>query len=184
MLASGGRYTRTMSAFLFDHVIDEAGILMAEAVVILPPDVRGQQIIQRRDRPPPGNVRRDLQPLGVLVEHRIDDVDEGLVAGEEAVPAGEQIAFEPALAHMLAQHFHHAAVGREVFVSRARSAAIQIAVGRPRTPRRAGWRRFRPGPTTRKFAASRFSLMTSRRTWPSTRVASAVTPPGFGTSTA
>jgi hypothetical protein len=29
-----------------------------------------------------------LQPLGVLVEHRIDDVDERLVAGEEAMPTG------------------------------------------------------------------------------------------------
>jgi hypothetical protein len=34
----------------------------------------------------------------VLVEHRIHDVDEGLVAGEEAVAAGEQIALQPALA--------------------------------------------------------------------------------------
>ena len=32
---------------LVDDVIDEAGILMAEAVVILPPDVAGQQIVQR-----------------------------------------------------------------------------------------------------------------------------------------
>ena len=42
--------------FLVHDVIDEAGILMAEAVVVLPPDMRRQQIIQRRDRPPPGNV--------------------------------------------------------------------------------------------------------------------------------
>ena len=34
---------------LVDHVVDEAGILMREAVVILPPDVRAQQIVQRRD---------------------------------------------------------------------------------------------------------------------------------------
>ena len=47
----------------------------------------------------------------MLVEHGIDDVDEGLVAGEEAVPAGQQIAFEPALALVLAQHLHHPPVG-------------------------------------------------------------------------
>ena len=41
---------------LVDHVIDEAGILMAEAVVILPPDVRGEQVIERRDGTPPRNV--------------------------------------------------------------------------------------------------------------------------------
>jgi hypothetical protein len=42
---------------LVDHVIDEAGVLMAEAVVVLPPDVRGEQVIERRDGPAPGNVR-------------------------------------------------------------------------------------------------------------------------------
>jgi hypothetical protein len=36
-----------------------------------------------------------------LVEHRVDDVDEGLVAVEEAVAAGQQIALEPALTLML-----------------------------------------------------------------------------------
>ena len=41
---------------LVDHVIDEAGVLMAEAVVVLPPDVRGQQVVERGDRPPPGDV--------------------------------------------------------------------------------------------------------------------------------
>ena len=46
-----------------------------------------------------GMLWRDLEPFGVLVDHRVDDVDEGLVAGEEAVAAGEQVAFEPALAH-------------------------------------------------------------------------------------
>ena len=52
----------------------------------------------------------------MLIEHRIDDVDEGLVAGEQAVPAGEQVAFEPAFAQMLAQHLHDAAVDAEIDV--------------------------------------------------------------------
>jgi hypothetical protein len=52
----------------------------------------------------------------VLVEHRVDDVDEGLVAIEEAVPAGEQVALEPALAEVLAQHLDDLTVGREVLV--------------------------------------------------------------------
>ena len=73
---------------------------MAEAVVVLPPYMRGQQIIERGDRAPPRECRANLQPLGVLVEHRIDDVDECLVAGEQAVSAGEQITFEPALAQV------------------------------------------------------------------------------------
>ena len=102
---------------LVDHVVDEARVLVAEAVVVLPPDVRGEQVVQRGDRPPPGDVAGRLQPLGVLVEHRIDDVDEGLVAGEEAVPAGQQVAFQPALALVLAEHLHHAALVGDVVVA-------------------------------------------------------------------
>ena len=41
---------------LVDHMIDEAGVLVAEAVVVLPPDVRGEQVVERGDGPPPGNV--------------------------------------------------------------------------------------------------------------------------------
>jgi len=39
---------------LVHDVVEEARILMREAVVILLPDMRGEQIIQRRDIPPPG----------------------------------------------------------------------------------------------------------------------------------
>src|SRR5260370_39338422 len=87
--------------------VNETGIVMRESVVILAPDMRGQQIVQRGDLPPPRQLRSDLQPLGVLVEHRIDDVDERLVAVEKAMPTGKQVALEPALALMLAEHFHH-----------------------------------------------------------------------------
>src|SRR3984893_4004296 len=52
----------------------------------------------------------------MLIEHRIDDVDEGLVAGEKAMASGEQVSFEPALAQMLAQHLHDAAVDAEINV--------------------------------------------------------------------
>ena len=89
---------------------------MGEAVVVLPPDEARQQVVERGDRPSPLDVAAHLQPFGVLVEHGVDDVDEGLVAGEEAVPAGQQIALEPALALVLAQHLHDAAVGREMVV--------------------------------------------------------------------
>ena len=103
---------------LVDDVVDEAGILVAEAVVVLPPDVRAEEVVERGDRPPPGDVVAHLEPLGVLVEHRIDDVDERLVAREEAVPARQQIAFQPALALVLAEHLHHPAVRAELVVFR------------------------------------------------------------------
>ena len=103
---------------LAGDVVEEARVLVAEAVVVLAPDVAGEQVVQRRDRPAPADAARHLEPLGVLVEHRVDDVDEGLVAREEAVPPRQQVALEPALAKVLAQHLHHAAVGREVLVAR------------------------------------------------------------------
>ena len=89
---------------LVDHVIEEAGVLMGEAVVVLLPDVRGEQVVQRGDLAPPRQFKRDLQPFRMLAEHGIDDADEGLIAVEEAMPAGQQIALEPSLALMLAEH--------------------------------------------------------------------------------
>ncbi len=75
-----------------------------------------------------GRCDGDLQPLGVLVEHRIDDVDERLVAVEQSVPPGEQVALQPALALVLAEHFHHAPGGREKFVVR-HGRGVPLAVG-------------------------------------------------------
>ena len=151
---------------------------MAEAVVILPPDVRGQQIVERGDRPAPRDVVAHLEPLGVLVEHRVDDVDERLVAGEEAVPAGEQIALEPALALVLAEHLHDPAVRSEVIVLRLRLRhpravghlehvlpAIRVALVGAEEAEVAG--------------SSRLSFITSRRNLPMTRVDSAVVAPGL-----
>nr|WP_281412215.1 hypothetical protein [Miltoncostaea marina] len=101
---------------LVDDVVDEPGVLMGEAVVILAPHVRGQQVVERRNRSAPLDVVGHLQPLGVLVEHRVDDVDEGFVAREEPMPAGEQVALEPALTKVLGQDLHHPPVGAEVVV--------------------------------------------------------------------
>src|SRR5690606_39809014 len=54
----------------------------------------------------------------MLIEHRVDDVDEGFVAVEEAVPPRQQVAFEPAFAQVLAQDLHHASVWRYMGVLR------------------------------------------------------------------
>ena len=56
-------------SLLIHDMVDKAGVLMSEPVVILPPYVRSQQVIERCDRAPPLNLAGDLQPLGVLVEH-------------------------------------------------------------------------------------------------------------------
>ena len=103
---------------LVHHVVDEAGILMRETVVILAPHVRGEQVVERRDGLTPRDAAGDLEPFRVLVEHRVDDVDERLVAREHAVAAGEEVALEPPLADVLGEDLHHAPVGRETLVER------------------------------------------------------------------
>src|SRR5271165_6285448 len=99
-------------------MIDEARILVGKTIVILAPDMRTQQVVERCNLAPPGESRGDLQPLGVLIEHRINDVNERLVAVEQPVSSGEQVAFEPTLALMLAQHLHDwAALRQELIVA-------------------------------------------------------------------
>ena len=102
--------------FLVHDVINEAGVLMAETVVVLTPDVRAEEIIERRDRPPPGDVARHLEPFRMLIEHRVHDMNEAFVAGEKTVTSGEQITFQPALAHVLTQDFHDTPVWRQVLI--------------------------------------------------------------------
>ena len=65
--------------------------------MVVLPDVRRQEVVERGDRASPGQAAGNLQPFGVLVEHGVHNVDEGLVAGKEAVLASEQISFEPTL---------------------------------------------------------------------------------------
>ena len=139
---------------LVDDVVEEAGILVREAVVILLPDVGGEQIVERGDLPPPGQLRCDLQPLGVLVEHRIDDVNEGLVAVEQPVPSGEQIALQPALALVLAEHrVQHPSGGREelVVLLLARASHWRLVTSKT-APRR--FESVSSGPKMRKLRCS------------------------------
>src|ERR1700676_1333215 len=89
---------------LVDYMVEETGVLMRETIVILSPDMRTQQVIERRDLAAPWEACRYPQPFGMLIEHRIDDVNERLVAIEQPVPSREQVAFEPTLALVLAQH--------------------------------------------------------------------------------
>src|SRR5688572_2790167 len=97
-------------------MIDEAGILMAETIMVLSPHMRGQQVIERCDGPAPRDVVAYLQPFSVLVEHRVDDMNKSLVTREKTMPARQEVAFEPTLALVLAQHFHDAAVGGELVI--------------------------------------------------------------------
>src|SRR5450830_903978 len=101
---------------LVDHMVDEARVLMRKTVMHLLPDMRSKQVIKRRYFSPPWQFRRDLQPLGMLIEHRIDDMNECLVTVEYPMPPGEQVALKPAFALMLAQHFHDPPIQGEEFI--------------------------------------------------------------------
>ena len=105
-------------SFFIHHMIDESRVLVAEAIMVLAPDMRSEQVIQRRDWPPPRNVPGDLEPFGVLIEHRVNDVDECFVAGEEPVPSRQQISLQPPLALVFAQHLHYPAIRRNMVVLR------------------------------------------------------------------
>src|SRR3974390_1123172 len=83
---------------------------MCEAVVILPPNRRGDQQIQGGVFSPPRQMVADGEPLGMLVEHGINDVDKRFVRGEKPMPASEQIAFEHAFDGVLTEHFDSSAV--------------------------------------------------------------------------
>src|SRR5262249_1909678 len=87
---------------------------MREPIVVLPPDSGSHQDIQRRNVGSPGKVITDREPLRMLVEHRIDNMDERFVRRDEAVPSCEQIAFEHALDRMFTQHLDDAAVGSKL----------------------------------------------------------------------
>ena len=71
--------------------------------------------------------RADAKPLGVLVEHGINDVNKGLVGREEAMAAGEQIAFEPTLQSVLGKHLQDPPVARQL----AAVSVLWKIVGQP-----------------------------------------------------
>jgi hypothetical protein len=66
----------------------------------------------------------------VLIDHRVDDVNERFVAVEQAVSAGQQITLEPALALVLREHLHDASGAGQVIVDlRVREGGVPLLVG-------------------------------------------------------
>ena len=67
----------------------------------------------------------------MLVDHRVDDVDERLVAVEQAVPAREQVPLQPALALVFGQHLDDAPGAGEMLVHlRPDELGVPLFVGR------------------------------------------------------
>ena len=111
-------------------MVQEAGVLVGEAVVILLPHVGGQHVVQGGDVLPPGELPGHLEPFGVLAHHGVHDADESLVAVEKAVPPGEQVSLQPALAHVLGEHaVHNAPVGGQTLVGGAQLGVPAAVAG-------------------------------------------------------
>ena len=114
---------------LVDHVIEEAGVLMGEAIVVLLPDVRGEQVVQRCDLAAPGQFERDFQPFRMLAEHGINDANKGLITVEQAVSPRQKITLEPPFALMFAEHgVQDAALRREKFIV-VHFAGVPLTIG-------------------------------------------------------
>ena len=99
---------------------------MGEPVIVLTPDVARQEVVEGSNGATPWDLSADLQPLRMLVEHGIDDVDERLITVEEAMAPSEEIALEPPFTLMLGQRFHDTTVRSEVVVT-----GLQLGVPRP-----------------------------------------------------
>jgi hypothetical protein len=77
---------------------------MGETIMILSPDRRREQDVERSDLVPPFDFETLLDPFAMLVDHGVDDVDEGLVAVEQAMAAGQNVTLEPALGMVSFEH--------------------------------------------------------------------------------
>lgn len=92
---------------LVGHYIEEAWVLVRESVMILAPYSCCKKNVEGRYFGPPVDFKALLQPFTVLVDHRVDDVNEGLIRVEQTVSAGQHITLEPPLLCVLApRHFH------------------------------------------------------------------------------
>ena len=99
-LASGGRYIRTTSAFLLATWSRKPGSWWVKPLWSCCQTLEEQDIVQGGDVLRARAARCTVfSHLAVLGEHGVHNADEGLVAVEEAVAAGEEVALQPALAH-------------------------------------------------------------------------------------
>lgn len=110
---------------VFANLVSEAIVICISVVSIvlvcasvvkrtLTPDCAGQKDVERRNILTPCDFSTLLKPLGVLVDHRIDDVYERLVGVEESVATAEDVAFKPTFDGVLRKHLHNSAIRAEI----------------------------------------------------------------------
>jgi hypothetical protein len=85
------------NSFILNLLTQEPRILMREAIVILPPYSGCEEDVERRNLLSPFDLEALLDPLAMLVDHRINDVNERFVAVEQTMSTRQNIALKPAL---------------------------------------------------------------------------------------
>jgi hypothetical protein len=74
-------------------IMETNRVLVRKTVVILTPDCGCEQNVERSDLLPPFDLEALLDPLAVLIDHGVNDVDEGLIAVEQAMSPRKDVAF-------------------------------------------------------------------------------------------
>ena len=120
-----------------------------------------------------------FQPFCVLCCHGVYDTDKCFIACEEAVASGEKISFQPAFAHMLAEHsVHDTAVSCQAVVGIQKSGRSSRGSEPLQIPCRDGWTYFRPARRYGNCGFLSLSLKMSRMYPPSSIISWAFVFPG------
>lgn len=85
-------------------------VLVREPVVVLSPHMACQKDVEAGKFVSPLDFVTHLEPFGMLIEHRADYVNEGLIRVQKPVSTRQEIPFEPSFTLMLRQHFHDSTV--------------------------------------------------------------------------
>src|SRR6267143_2079785 len=82
---------------LIGYHVEKSRVLVGESIVILPPNQASDQEVERRYPGSPGKLVALFQPLGVLIEHRVNNMNERLIAVYKAVATTQDISLQPPL---------------------------------------------------------------------------------------
>jgi hypothetical protein len=80
---------------------EESGVLMGETIVILSPDMTGEQNVKTWKIVSPADITACLHPLDMLIEHTSDDVNKSFIGVNQSMATSQEVTFEPTLTLVL-----------------------------------------------------------------------------------
>ena len=89
------------SWFFGNNVAEKSGVLMGETIVILSPDMTGEQNVKTWKIVSPADITACLHPLDMLIEHTGDDVNKSFIRVYQSMATSQEVTFEPPLALVL-----------------------------------------------------------------------------------